>query len=194
MSEDIEIECAGVTFFGPPVLITLTTRVDMYDLGISLSIDQEQLDMKQVKLAVRPCLTGPFVIPEEYKAVSPAYLLKAATEVSADIRVCIKHCAVLKGENDCVDVKFLCANHIPQYREKKPFYVFNEEKEVNGKFNVEDQSGEAIIKKSGLFILANSKGNSTMTICTVNIVSEPTIKVLSTILAKTSLSNSIVLH
>ena len=132
----------------------------MYNLGITLSIDQQGLKMKDpVKLFVHPCLSGPFVLPEDYKAVSPAYLLKADAEFPTDIRVCIQHCVSLKSEEDCTDMKFLSASPTPLNMKKQPFYAFSEIKESAGKFNVGGQIGEINIKKSGLILVANFRGD-----------------------------------
>ena len=162
MKKDIESQCVGVTFLGELELATFSTTVDIHNLGITLSVDQKESNVKSMEMAIYPCLTGPFIFPADYKAVSPAYFLKATSEFHCDIKAYVQHFASLKSDEDCQDMKFLSANLNPLYKEGKPLYLFSEIKEATKLFSVGSHIGEVIVKESGLVITANSKG---ITVC-----------------------------
>ena len=136
--------------------ITLSTStVDMVDMGVSLSI-QEQLDYgEKLEFKVHPCLAGPFVLPVDYEAVSPVYLIQPSTggEIHTDVTVCIHHCASLKSEEDCRNMRFLSASSTSQ-EEGSPTYTFTEMNGVAEKFKEGNQIGEVTVNEFGLFAVA----------------------------------------
>lgn len=152
MSEDIDSECVGVTFLGEPKVATLASAEDDIDnLGMSLVSEEPQVD---VKLVIRPCLTGPFILPEEYMPVSPAYLFKTATQPSEAIKIRVQHCIHLKTEEDCSKLKVFFATTTPVHKERKPFYEFKVINGLTGIFSIGNQNGEISVNKSGLFLVA----------------------------------------
>ena len=125
------------------------------DVGISLSVQQQEFDAADcnlVMLQVHPCLTGPFVLPENYEAVSPAYLIQTIDGKSpVAITVCLQHHVKLKSEEDC---KFLSAGSTPERWKGRSVYKFKEIDENAGVFGVEDQKAKITLKEFGLLILA----------------------------------------
>ena len=158
-----------VTFYGDPKVTTISTSsvtINMSDVGISLSIPEGALDPveSQLKLSVRPCLTGPFELPPDYEAVSPAYLIqpRGNGKLRKDVRVRIQHCASLQREEDCEDLAFLSASSTPEYRGPSPVYPFREVKEAKGIFKVGDQVGEIALKSLQLLRVAKRVGTSSI--------------------------------
>ena len=150
-----------VTFHGDPKETTVSTSsvvINMSDVGISLSIPEEALDPveSQLTLSIQPCLTGPFELPPDYEAVSPAYLIqpKGNGKLRKDVRVRIQHCASLQNEEDCEDLAFLSASSTPEYRGSSPVYLFREVEEAKGVFKVGDQEGEIALKSLQLMRVA----------------------------------------
>ena len=130
----------------------------MADVGVSLSVqDQETLDLvENFEFKVHPCLAGPFVLPADYVAVSPVYLIQPSTgedELYTDVTVCIHHCAILKSEEDCRNMRFLSASSTSQ-EEGSPTYTFTEMNGVTEKFKEGNQIGEIIVNEFGLFAVA----------------------------------------
>ena len=158
-----------VTFYGDPKVITISTcsvTIDMSDVGISLFIPEEALDPveSQLKLSVQPCLTGPFELPPDYEAVSPAYLIqpRGNGKLRKDVRVRIRHCASLQSEEDCDDLAFLSASSTPYHRGPCRIYPFSEVKEPKGIFKVGDQEGEIALKSLRLLRVAKRVGTSSI--------------------------------
>ena len=144
---------SSITFYGEPKIATitsLTSTVDMADVGVSLSIQQALDPVEKLEFSVRPCLTGPFVLPADYEAASPVYLIQPSTggEIHIHVTVCIHHCVSLKSEEDCRNMRFLSASPTSQ--------VFTE---VTGKFKKGSQIGEIALKEIGLLqlLVANRK-------------------------------------
>ena len=143
---------SSVTFHGEPKIATITSStsaVDMADVGVSLSIQQPLDPMEKLEFVVHPCLTGPFVLPADYEATSPVYLIQAVGEIRTDITVCIHHCASLRSEEDCRNMRFLSASPTSQ--------VFTEISGVTGKFKKGSQIGEIALKENGFLVVANGK-------------------------------------
>ena len=155
---------SNITFHEEAKIATITSSistVDMADVGVSLSIHQQPLDHgEKLEFKVHPCLAGPFVLPADYEAVSPVYLIqpRSGGEINTDVTVCIHHCANLKSEEDCRNMKFLSASSTSQ-EEGSPPYTFTEMNGVAEKFKEGSQIGEIIVHEFGLFAVAISRGN-----------------------------------
>ena len=151
-----DLEYSNIIFHGKPKIATIssyTSTVDMADVGVSLSI-QEPLDHgEKLEFKVHPCLAGPFVLPADYEAASPVYLIQPITagEIHTDVTVCIHHCASLKSEEDCRNMRFLSAT---SQEEASPIYTFTEMKRVAEKFKEGKKIGEIAINEFGLFVVA----------------------------------------
>lgn len=145
----------SIKFHGEPkvaILTSSTATVDMPDVGVSLSIQQQALNLP-VELLVHPCLTGPFVLPDHHEAVSPVYLIQPHTdrEIHSDVTVCMQHYASLKTKEDCMDMKILSAS---SKTSSNSSYVFRKIAEITGKFKEGGHIGEIDVKEFGFFVVA----------------------------------------
>ena len=154
-----ELQYSNITFHGEPKIATITSStstVDMADVGVSLSIQQPLDHGGKLEFKVHPCLAGPFVLPADYEVVSPVYLIEPSThegEIHTDVTVCIHHCASLKSEEDCRNMRFLSASPTSQ-EEGSPTYTFTEMNGAAEKFKVANQIGEITVNEFGLFAVA----------------------------------------
>lgn len=140
-------------FYGEPKMVSITSStrmVDMPDVGVSLSI-QQQPHNAAVKVLVHPCVTGPFVLPPDYKAVSPVYLIQQVTTdqmLQKGLTVSIQHCANLKNKEDCNHMTFLLAQTEGKY------YSFNTISGTTGKFRSGDIIGKITLNECGFLVVA----------------------------------------
>ncbi|ORU90818.1 MAG: hypothetical protein A6F71_07660 [Cycloclasticus sp. symbiont of Poecilosclerida sp. M] len=122
----------------------------MADVGVSL----RALDpIEELEFLVHPCLAGPFLLPADYEAASPVYLIQPSStggEIHTDVTVCIRHFASLKSEEDCRNMKFLSATPTSQET-----YKFTEINGVTEKFKKGSQTGEIALKEFGFLVVAN---------------------------------------
>ena len=125
-------------------------------MGISLSVKQQEFDAadKLITLRVRPCLTGPFVLPDNYEAASPAYLIQPINGEPPAVTICLQHHVKLRNRRDCENMRFLLASPTPESSEGHSVYTFKEVNEVTEAFRVESQEAEITLKVFGLLILA----------------------------------------
>ena len=128
---------------------------------MSLSIQQVLDPVEKLEFLVCPCLAGPFVLPADYEAASPVYLIQPTTggEIHPDVTVCIHHCASLKSKRDYRNMRFLSAS--PTYQENYTFTDFN------GEFKGEDQVVKVVLKGFGFIVVAKKKSKGR------NVVVEP---------------------
>ena len=95
------------------------------DIGITLDIPPGAVpEDKQLNLTVRPCLSGPFILPKGYELASPVYLITPAFDFSRDVKLSIAHFADLQSEADCENMTFVSAPCIPHYTASGPQYRF----------------------------------------------------------------------
>ena len=108
------------------------------DVGISLTFPENVLTSTYppLEVAIRPCFSGSFVLPDDIELASPAYLITSNREVTfqKDLIVKIQHYANLQTEEDCENMVFLSASSTPEYRGSNPIYKFKEIKEAKGMF------------------------------------------------------------
>ena len=131
------------------MVITPLALTANLDVGITLSMQQQEFDAtnhKEVILQVHPCLTGPFVLPDNYEAASPAYLIQPINSALA-VTISIQHHVKLRNEGK---FKFLSARPTPE----RSVYKFKEIDENEGVFSVVDQKPIIKLKVFGLLILA----------------------------------------
>ena len=84
--------------------------IDLPIIGLSLSLPERLLS----NLAIRPCLSGPFVLPDGYEPASPIYSIKSRVEIQRSVAVRIHHYASLQNETDCKEMAFVSASTEPQ--------------------------------------------------------------------------------
>ena len=147
------------------VAITSAALTANLDVGISLSVQEQEFDAtdKPLRLRVCPCLTGAFILPDNYEAVSPAYLIQPINRDPPAVTICLQHHVKLRSERDCENMRFLLASPTPESSEGRSVYTFKEVNEFTGTFRVGDQKAEITLKVFGLLILAKrDKGTTTL--------------------------------
>ena len=135
-----------MTFFNALIAEPLTsaeTAINrLHDMGIAIHVPPNSLrsGVECSELHVRPCLTGPFELPDGYEPASPVYLIHHTSLFQKDITVKVQHFTNLMTEDDCRRMAFVTASSTPEYRESRPVYTFRlcEGKEL---FNLDDQIG-----------------------------------------------------
>ena len=135
----------------------------MADVGVSLSIQQPLDHGGKLEFKVHPCLAGPFVLPADYKAVSPVYLIQPRTgeKIHTDVTVCIHHCASLKHGKDCRNMRFLSVSPTSQET-----YTFAEMNGIQEKFKKESQIGKTALKEEfGFFVVAIKERKGIILLC-----------------------------
>ena len=142
------------------------------DVGISLNFPENSLPSTDppLEVAIQPCFSGSFVLPEDIELASPAYAIISNREVTfqKDLLLKIQHYANLQTKEDCEDMVFLSASSTPEYKGSVPIYKFREIREAKGMFTLgQKQSlgeiqlnhfsiigvGKKIIKKIGSKLL-----------------------------------------
>ena len=79
-------------------------------IGLALTIPPGAVPKgKEFNLCIRPCLSGPFVLPDGYQMSSPAYLISPAAEFQKDVEVVVDHFMKLTSKEDCDEMKFISA-------------------------------------------------------------------------------------
>ena len=115
------------------------------DHGISISIPEQRLmgSVDSVDLLIRPCLSGPFILPDGYELASPVYVIEPSQQgvLQKPCTVRIQHYIRLQNERDCDGMTFIAANIAPNTRWFGP-YDFKEVKSSKQTFTPNSQVGE----------------------------------------------------
>ena len=110
----------------------------MEDIGIKFSIPPDAVPKgKTLDLVVRPCLSGPFILPEEYELASPVYLISPTFDFEKEVKLSIAHFSDLQSMEDCENMVFISA--APVYEESISGYKFRALKK--GEFSKKNQEG-----------------------------------------------------
>jgi hypothetical protein len=113
-----------VTFIGSPIEHHITSKgadINLEDIGLSVSIPEQPLD--GVDLLIRPCLSGPFILPSGYELASPVYIIEPSKQgvLQKPCRVRIQHYMKLMNEKDCEGMTFISASISPKTRWYGPY-------------------------------------------------------------------------
>ena len=151
----------GILFSEGVKKVAVTTEektVDLVqDVGISLTFPENSLPSTDppLEVAIQPCFSGSFVLPDGIQLASPAYAITPNREVTfqKDLVLKIHHYANLQTEEDCEDMVFISASSTPEYRGSIPIYNFKEMKEAKGMFRPGQKQplGEIQLKHFTLF-------------------------------------------
>ena len=117
----------GIHFLGTPWKETVTSEgleISWKDIGITFNIPPGAVpEDKELKLIVRPCLTGPFKAPDGNELTSPVYIISPAFDFIKDIQLVLYHFANVESDKDCEHMSFITApsstGSQPQYRFKQ---------------------------------------------------------------------------
>ena len=117
-----------ISFLGEPWQETVTSEGQVLggeDIGITLHIPPGAIPEDiRLNVTIRPCLSGPFVLPEGYRFVSPVYLIKPAFHFSKKVKLSITHFFYSESEEDCGNMDFISTCCIPHYEDSGPKYKF----------------------------------------------------------------------
>ncbi len=138
----------GILFYKQPHVEHITsseaTIYLMEEMGISIHIPEDSLCSSEdaLDLVIRPCFSGPFLLPHNYESASPAYLIHTSRPVKFQKEVTIRmhHYADLQEEEDCKDINFFFAS--PTLNEDC-VYTFKASK---GVFKPGERVGEAALR------------------------------------------------
>ena len=129
------------------------------DVGVTINIPRGAVAAgKEVDLTVRPCLNGPFILPEGYKAASPVYLITASTDFLQDVQVSIDHFADLQSKTDCDNMAFLFASATPVDGYIGPEYRFEEIPAANSVFKERQMVGTVAQRHFSFLMVAKRRG------------------------------------
>jgi len=117
------------------------------DIGVTINIPPGAVSERAtVDISVRPCLIGPFKIPDEIDLASPIHLVGPAFKFRKEIKFSLRHFINLKTPEDCKEMTFLSAPSTPTYIDSKPTYILREIKIQEGAFTVGNQVATIFVK------------------------------------------------
>ena len=119
------------------------------DIGITIRIPPGAVaEGDKIDLAARPCLTGPFILPDGCKPASPPYLITCTPsyEFEKDVAVSLEHYVCLKTEDARKKMVFLSARAQPVRRGGQYQYQLRVVKGSRAVFGVEERVGTLSFK------------------------------------------------
>ncbi len=111
----------GILFLGTPWKETVTSEgqeISWDSIGVAFNILPGAVpEDKEVQLTVRPCLSGPFQPPDQYRLTSPSYLISHSCDFIPAIEISMKlyHFVDLRSDDDCKRMTFYSAPSSPTY-------------------------------------------------------------------------------
>ena len=137
----------GICFLGDPWRETVTSagkEICWTDIGIKINIPPGAIpEGKPITVAVRPCLSGPFELPENYKLASPVYAISPGLEFSKDVKLFMAHFADLQNEDDCKNMTFLTTESSSLPGDSPPYKLLVQK---NGVFQIGSREGEISLR------------------------------------------------
>ncbi len=139
----------GILFYKQPIVEHITSSEAtislMEEIGISIHIPEDSLGSSEdaLDLVIRPCFSGPFLLPHNYESASPAYLIHPSRPVKSqkDVTLRMHHYVDLQEEEECEDMNFLFAS--PTLSHDSVYYTF---KAGKGVFKPGDRVGEIALR------------------------------------------------
>ena len=117
------------------------------DIGVTLDIPPGAVpEQATVDIFVRPCLSGPFIIPDGIELASPLLLVGPAFKFTREIRLSLEHFINLNTPEDCKEMTFLSAPSTPTYIDSAPTYMLREVRIQEGTFTVGEQVATISLK------------------------------------------------
>jgi len=120
--------------------------VQWEEIGVTVDIPPGAVSEQAVDGFVRPCLSGPFQLPEGIDLASPLYLVGPALKFTREIKFSLQHFINLKTPEDCEQMTFLSAPSTPSYIGSEPTYQLREIKIQKGIFAVGSQVATIFLK------------------------------------------------
>ena len=141
------IASGEICFLGDPWQETVTSAgqvISWTDIGIKIIIPPGAIpEDKPITVTVRPCLSGPFELPEDYELASPVYAISPALKFSKDIKLFMAHFADLQSEDDCKNMTFLTTESSSLPGDSHPYRLLAQN---NGVFKIGSRKGEISLK------------------------------------------------
>lgn len=139
-----------ICFFGDTRHELATTEgkvIKWEDIGVTIDIPPGAVSEQEViDLSVRPCLSGPFEIPDGIDLASPLHLVGPAFKFRQEIKLSLQHFINLETPEDCKQMTFLSAPSTPSYIGSQPTYLLREIKIQEGTFTVGNQVATILLK------------------------------------------------
>ena len=136
-----------VCFLGDPWQATVTSAgkvISWADIGIKIEIPSGAVsDGSSISVTVRPCLSGPFELPEDYELASPVYAISPESEFSKDVKLFMAHFAYLQTESDLKSLTFLTTWSSSLPGNSHPYRLLVQE---NGVFQIGSKEGEISLR------------------------------------------------
>ena len=153
----------GICFLGDPWQETVTSEGKVIswddDIGIRFSIPPGAVpEGEKLHLTVRPCLNGPFVLPQDHDLASPMYLIQPACDFKEEVELSMSHFANIKSDDDIESMTFVLAQSKPVRGRSGPEYrlrVFQ-----NGVFRETKSSGTISLKHFCLLGVGRKRAHS----------------------------------
>ena len=139
----------GICFLGDPWQETVTSEGKVIswddDIGIRFTIPPGAVaEGEKLHLTVRPCLNGPFVLPQDRDLASPMYLIQPACNFKEEVELSMSHFVNIKSDEDIESLTFISAHSKPVRGRSGPEYRLREFQ--NGVFHVGQSSGTISLK------------------------------------------------
>ena len=107
----------GICFLGDPWKKNVGSdggTISWKRIGLEINIPSGAVPQgKNLELQVRPCLSGPFDLPQGYQLASPVYLITPTFEFLKEVRLSIAHFAGLDSKSDCDSMTFISSSSKP---------------------------------------------------------------------------------
>ena len=150
----------GICFLCDPWKRSVTSEgghISWLEIGIEISIPAGAVsEGKTLELRVRPCLSGPFVLPARHQLASPVYLVSPEFEFEKEVTLKIDHFAGLDSSTDCKRMTFISSSSTPTHPEASK-YSFKVMK--GGVFKKKEHHGIIHLKHFCLTGLAQESGD-----------------------------------
>ena len=139
-----------VYFFGDTRCETATAEgqvIQWEDIGVTVDIPPGAVSERAtIDVSIRPCLSGPFEIPDGIDLASPLHLVGPAFKFTQEIKLSLQHFINLKAPDGCKEMTFLSALSTPTYIGSVPTYVLREIKSQKTIFTVGSQVATIFLK------------------------------------------------
>ena len=93
------------------------------EYGIMIEIPRDAVT-NEGSITVQPCLSGPFILPEDHELVSPVFIISTTAKFAKPVSLSLAHHAKLSTEDDCEEMIFVFSSLRPHLQRDQPMYRF----------------------------------------------------------------------
>ena len=117
-----------VGVYGTSTVLTASVSSAVHTLswleyGIMIEIPRDAVT-NEGSITVQPCLSGPFILPEDHKLVSPVFIISTTAKFTKPVSLSLAHHAKLSTEDDCEEMIFVFSSLRPHLERDQPMYRF----------------------------------------------------------------------